>query len=210
MATAGMVCGILGIVLCWVPLLGLLLALLGIVFGSIGMARAGRLGRGKGAGVAGLVTGILGLLVLPIMAAIAIPAFLEYQKTGKSSASELQLRSLERKIKSYYNERAQLPPSTQTVMPGPPGSGCMSGSHDMKIPARPFGDWIADPGWAELHFQIDEPSLYSYSWTRDSATHGHADAMADLDCDTTISTRRLDIDIVEGNVQATLGVASPD
>jgi hypothetical protein len=64
MAVAGLVLGIIGLVFCWVPFLGWILALLGIIFGGLGQGRANRIGgRGKGLAVAGLVCGTLGLVL---------------------------------------------------------------------------------------------------------------------------------------------------
>ena len=54
-----LVCGIVSIVMCWVPLVGLVSAIIGIVFGSKGM----KIAQGKGMAIAGLVTGIIGLIL---------------------------------------------------------------------------------------------------------------------------------------------------
>lgn len=56
MSVGGMVCGILSIIFCWVPVLGLILGIIGISCGAKGM----RLGINKGCGIAGLVCGIIG------------------------------------------------------------------------------------------------------------------------------------------------------
>ena len=63
LAVAGLVMGILGLVLFWIPFLGILLGILGLIFGGIGIGRANKVGKGKGMAVAGLVMGILGLLL---------------------------------------------------------------------------------------------------------------------------------------------------
>jgi len=207
MATAGMVLGILGIVLCWVPGVGLLCALLGIVFGSIGLSRAGRLHRGRGAAVTGLVCGILGFVILPIMAAIAIPAFLDYMNHSKATAADLDARRIEAGIKSYYADTVELPPSAQE-MPGSPTDACMSPTG--KLPVRSYAEWNADPGWRAIHFTVDEPSRYSYTWTRESPTHGVLVVSADLDCDGTISTRRIEFEAYAGDVTVFRGPPTPE
>ena len=64
MAVAGLVLGIIGLVFCWVAILGWILALLGVIFGGLGMGKANKIGgRGKGMAVAGLVCGVLGLII---------------------------------------------------------------------------------------------------------------------------------------------------
>lgn len=63
LAVAGLVLGILGVVFLWIPVLGWILALLGLIFGAIGNGKANKIGgKGKGMAMAGLVLGILGLI----------------------------------------------------------------------------------------------------------------------------------------------------
>ena len=60
MGVAALVLGILGIVLCWIPLigwLGVLLALAGLVLGAVAIKKSER-----GLGIAGLVLGIVGVI----------------------------------------------------------------------------------------------------------------------------------------------------
>ena len=63
LAVAGLVCGIIGLVFCWIPFLGWILAILGIIFGAIGNGKANRGAKGKGLAMAGLITGVLGLVL---------------------------------------------------------------------------------------------------------------------------------------------------
>ena len=63
MSIAALVCGILGIVGSFIPVISyftLVLAILGIVFGSKGMKIAKITGQGQGLATAGLVLGIIG------------------------------------------------------------------------------------------------------------------------------------------------------
>lgn len=62
--TAGLVLGIIGIVLCWALWVGWLLNLLAIIFGGVGIGRANHgQATNKNSAVAGLVLGIVGLAV---------------------------------------------------------------------------------------------------------------------------------------------------
>jgi len=64
MAVAALVLGILALVLCWMMFVNFILGVLGIIFGALGLARAKRIGgRGKGMALAGLITGILGIVI---------------------------------------------------------------------------------------------------------------------------------------------------
>lgn len=207
MATAGMVCGIVGIVGCWLPLLGPIAGLLGIIFGAIGMSRAGRLGgAGRGAGIAGLVCGIVAFLLTALMAAIAIPAFLEYTSKAKATESSLQLKKLERAIKAYANERGELPPSTQE-MPNHAEDVCST--PDRKHAIATLAAWD-QAGWTPLDFWVSTPSAYSYRWTRESASHGVIEARADLDCDGQIAVQRVDVSLAQGTVSVEWGPPPQD
>jgi hypothetical protein len=60
MGTAGLVLGIIGLVLSWVPAWGLLLGVLAATFGAIGYSKARRgMATNSGSAIAGLVMGIL-------------------------------------------------------------------------------------------------------------------------------------------------------
>ena len=59
MGIAGFVLGLLSLVCCWVPVLGFLLGIIGIVFSAIGIVKK----KNKGLSIAGLVTGIIGTVV---------------------------------------------------------------------------------------------------------------------------------------------------
>lgn len=65
-ATAGMVFGILGVVLLWVPVVGFVLAILAVVFGGLGLGRANTGGGNKGQAIAGLILGSAGI-ILPML-----------------------------------------------------------------------------------------------------------------------------------------------
>ena len=80
MAVAALVCGICGIL---IPFIGLLLCLLGIIFGGVAMGQTGRdsnLG-GKGMAIAGLVLGIVGIIIWIIVFAVVGWAFWELSTT---------------------------------------------------------------------------------------------------------------------------------
>ena len=68
-----MVCGIVGLILCWIPFVGLILSVLGIVFYML--AKKNMLpGQQNGMATAGLVCGIIGLVISAIVTIITCVA----------------------------------------------------------------------------------------------------------------------------------------
>lgn len=62
LGVAGFVTGLLGLLLCWVPWLGILLAGVGIVLSGIAIPQGKKNGAGNGLAIAGLVCGIIALI----------------------------------------------------------------------------------------------------------------------------------------------------
>lgn len=60
---AGGVLGIVGIVLIWVPIIGGILCLLGLIFGLVGNSRGRKEGLPLGLAITGIVTGGIGVLI---------------------------------------------------------------------------------------------------------------------------------------------------
>ena len=77
MAIAGLVLGIVAIVLSFVPCINwfaVLPAVLGIIFSAIGLSQAKKTGKGKGQAIAGLVLSILALIWVPIYMLVFLAA----------------------------------------------------------------------------------------------------------------------------------------
>ena len=62
LGTAGFVTGLLGLLFCWVPALGIVLALLGIIMGGVGISAGKKKGAPTGLAIAGLVLGVIALV----------------------------------------------------------------------------------------------------------------------------------------------------
>ncbi|MGN1111776.1 MAG: DUF4190 domain-containing protein [Acutalibacteraceae bacterium] len=70
-----LVCGIVGIIGAWIPVLcyfAFVIAILGIVFGAIGMKKCKAAGERKGLAIAGLVCGIIGTAITLIAVICAV------------------------------------------------------------------------------------------------------------------------------------------
>ena len=146
--------------------------------------------------------------IIGILAAIAIPAFLDYMNKGKGTEASLQLNNMAKKIETFHVEKARLPVSAAT--PTPAGAGACASSTG-KIAKIKASDWDAQAGWKEMAFHIDQDSLFQYDWTQTGpTTSGVGHAVGDLDCDGTLMTASLVITILEGNVQTDLPAPTPD
>jgi len=77
LGVAGFVTGLLGLILFWVPVLGLILGALGIILGGVAISASRKLGASNGLGIAGLVLGIVAL----------VPAFLVLVALSNSTPS---------------------------------------------------------------------------------------------------------------------------
>ncbi|MFK0020790.1 DUF4190 domain-containing protein [Streptomyces sp. NPDC090798] len=77
LATTALVLGIIAVVVSFIPVLNVVvwpLAILGIIFGAIGLSKAGKVRKGKGAGITGLVTSAVAIIMFFAMNALFFSA----------------------------------------------------------------------------------------------------------------------------------------
>jgi len=130
--------------------------------------------------------------VLGILAAVAIPAFVDYTHKSRKSEAAVQLNKLMKNLKVAYITNAQFPKGRSG--PTPAQSCCGQPSNKCAVTQ----DWMNDPVWSALDFQIDEPNLFQYSYESDGKTV-HVTAVGDLDCDGVAATYTLDMASENGN-----------
>jgi prepilin-type N-terminal cleavage/methylation domain-containing protein len=132
--------------------------------------------------------------IIGILAAVAIPAFMDYMKRSKKTEASLQLNKIGKNAKRAYIENAQYVSGTAGLSPAKTGTngGCCGGTG--KSPnhcaANPTA-FTSDAVWSALDFEIDEDTLFVYSYGG-AATSYTAKAIGDLDCDGTEITYVLD------------------
>jgi prepilin-type N-terminal cleavage/methylation domain-containing protein len=147
--------------------------------------------------------------IIGILATVAIPAFMDYVKRSKRSEAVLQLNKIGKNAKRTYGESASYPAGTVGPTPARPGTGGCCGGTGAKLnhcaanPAAWTGMWKA------LDFQIDEDTLFYYSYGG-AAQSFTATAVGDLDCDGTEVTYTLNGTSVNGNPSATLSEPPPN
>src|SRR5215510_14915864 len=104
--------------------------------------------------------------IIGILAAVAIPAFMDYMKRSKKTEASLQLNKIGKNSKRAYMENSQYVVGTAAPLPTAGTSGCcgVSGSlapnHCKAAPAAFTGDSV----WTALDFEIDEETLFYYSY----------------------------------------------
>jgi type II secretory pathway pseudopilin PulG len=167
LAIAGFVCSF------FCGLIGLILSILG----RNECKRSGGTIGGEGLALAGIIISsvTLALGVLGILAAVAVPSFMDYTKRSKRTEAELMLRKLEVAAKIYAAENQAFPRASAPLTPTAPC--CAGPGHRCNDPKA----WRT-PEWQQLNFEIDEPHLYQYAYESDGKTFT-ARAVGDLDCD---------------------------
>jgi len=145
--------------------------------------------------------------IVGILAVVAVPAFMDYIKRSKKSEAVLQLDKIGKNNKRAYAETGSYvvgpgPAIDLPGKPGGPGGGCCGGPNNHCAPEP--GSFASDPTWAALDFQIDEPSLFIYSYNATVGTDFTAKAVGDLDCDGTEITYTVIGTAKDGNPAVTL------
>ena len=145
--------------------------------------------------------------IIGILAAVAIPAFMDYIKRSKKSEANLQLNKVGKNAKRAFSESSSYVVGTAGQLPTKPGGGGCCGGPNNHCAANSAG-FAADAIWKALDFQIDEPSLFYYDYTG-AATTFQAKATGDLDCDNTEIVYTLDGTATNGNPAVVLTEPSP-
>jgi type II secretory pathway pseudopilin PulG len=187
LAIAGFVCSF------FCGLLGLILS----IMGRNECKRSGGTVGGAGLALAGIIIScvLIAFQILGVLAAVAIPAFMDYTKRSKKTESALQLNKLSKNAKRAYSETGKFPPGTAPLTPPEPCCG-QPNNHCRAVPEI----YAADPTWKELDFQIDEPTLFQYSYSASPDGQSFvAKAVGDLDCDGTFITYELRGSATGGN-----------
>jgi Na+/melibiose symporter-like transporter len=91
LGTAGLVLGILAVLLCWTVVGGVLLGILAIVFGAVGRNRAKRAeATNGGAALAGIILGAAGLILAIVLIAVGATFYNHHKQDFKNLNACLQ------------------------------------------------------------------------------------------------------------------------
>ncbi len=137
--------------------------------------------------------------IIGILAAVAIPAFLEYMKRGKQGEASLNLNKIAKANKRIIGETGTYSATNGALLPTGPASGggqCCGGqggvtgtpgpSVNNKCTGNPAA-FAGDAGWTALEFSVDEASQYEYSYIGGAALSTGL-AIGDVDCNSISAT----------------------
>jgi prepilin-type N-terminal cleavage/methylation domain-containing protein len=149
--------------------------------------------------------------IIGILAAVAVPAFMDYIKRSKKTEAALQLDKIGKNSKRAYSENSSFVVGTATEYPTKATTGCCKGggtdaNHCKAVPAS----FAADSTWKALDFQIDEDSLFVYDYSSTDGKTFAATAIGDLDCDGTEITYTLAGKSDNGNPSVQLTEPAPN
>jgi hypothetical protein len=89
LAIAGLIMGIFTLIFCWVPVVGFILGVLGLIFSIAGIAKKN--GGAKGAAIAGLIMTIIGAIISVVMlGAVLTAGTSSYIDAAESAAAEYE------------------------------------------------------------------------------------------------------------------------
>ena len=143
------------------------------------------------------------MAVAGMLAAVAVPAFLDYMHKSKRVEAQVVLDRLDRAAKAYYAEHGALPVADAPLTPPAP---CCQGPRG-RCEAAGAG-WL-DEAWTQLDFQIEDSTLFQYRYHADGKTLD-AEAIGDLDCDGTTISYRLHVDTQGGNTTSVITPPPPN
>jgi len=121
--------------------------------------------------------------IIGILAAVAIPMFMDSMKTSKYAEAHIQLKKIGDRAVTEYTKNATFPPNAAATTPA---ANCCTQNADgqKKCVINPV-EW-ATPEWRALDFSMDKNFYFQYAYTPTGGGTGFtATAVGDLDCDGT-------------------------
>jgi Tfp pilus assembly protein PilE len=147
--------------------------------------------------------GMMIVSTIGILAAVAIPAFMDYMKKSKKTEASLQLNKLGKNLKVFYITESRFPAGEAALTPS---TNCCQGPAGKCESTRAM--W-QQPVWQALDFEIADPHRFKYSYRSDGTTVV-AEAVGDLDCDGQTITYRLEASAPNGDPTITIIEPAPN
>ena len=145
--------------------------------------------------------------IIGILAAVAIPAFMDYMKKSKKTEASLQLNKVMKNDKVYFQTQQGYVQGTAATLPAATVNCATVGGKN------PVVAWNGDTVWSALDFEIDEPAQFVYTYTgagMGAASTATAHGIGDLDCDGISITYTLTLTAPSGNPTALITEPPPN
>lgn len=191
-ATGAMICGIVGLLICWVPLLGFIVALVAVVLGVIGLTgQAAKAGVGKGAAVAGVATGGIALvlaIIVPLVLAMLLPALGRARTVANRTVSASNMTGTYKAMYVYaVTNKDKFPEKLGVLI----ADGSIS-PHQLVAPTDPR------PMQPAPHYSDDIDTINAWVDANTSYIYVHPEAGANAPYDAIVMYERLDLNNGEG------------
>jgi prepilin-type N-terminal cleavage/methylation domain-containing protein len=131
-----------------------------------------------------LIEIMITVAIIGVLAAIAIPMYMQHAGKARGVEAVLQLRKIARSSMEYYAEHKAFPVGAAAVLPGPDGGACSQPNRTF----APSAAWTTDPVWSQIDFIVVDPSKFSYHYQVTGPTSAHAWAVIDSTCSGTLTT----------------------
>jgi len=92
---------------------------------------------------------LLGVAIVGILAAIAVPAFMRFTNQAKGAEAQFTVLAIANSAASYYMQECKFPPSAAPTSPVPTGGESASTK-------------FSGPGWDELSLSMASEMFFSY------------------------------------------------
>ncbi len=170
-----------------------LIPLIGAILGIVGASTIRPPTRGKGLAIAAIPVGFsMAFFIQGILAAVAIPAFINYMKRAKTREAQVTLSEIQQGAATFAGQQAApgFPVAATDWTPQRPC--CSQGKACRVTPA----EWSVPP-WSDLGFTPEQKHHFQWRYESDGAALV-AEARADLDCDGIYSSYLLSGSIIDG------------
>jgi len=138
--------------------------------------------------------------IIGILAAVAIPMFMDSMKKAKKSEALVQLDKIGKKASEEYVTNAVFPANATPLTPAV--DCCTQNASTKRKCAVAAADW-AVASWQALDFSMDKEFFFQYQYTIPAVGQYQASARGDLDCDGTFITYLLNGNAVNGTPTST-------
>lgn len=164
------------------------------------------------------------VVILGVLAAVAIPAFIKYIRRAKTSEAEDKLSEMFRSAVSYFTQEnvargataeALVPQFPDDTVQTPGDCTTCAANDDGRCDPSAYGADMWDTNeWQALNFAISDPHYFTYEFVSENTTNRRgadslftARAQADLDNDGNCSLfERAAIATANGDVQGARGI----